>query len=108
MTPEIEPSIWKTASDYLWAAILIPVKMLWTKADNAVQKDDFKEFIRASKEADETLRQATIKLFDNAERDRERGRETMDRNNERMNQTMQMHANTIMHALAEIKSQCLK
>ncbi len=108
MTPEIEPTIWKQATEWLWTLLLVPVQVLWKKADNAVSKDDFKEFIRASKEADETLRQATIKLFDNAERDREKSREALDRSNERMNQTMQMHANTIMQAIADIKAQCIK
>ena len=68
--PSIDPSFWKQISAWLWALLLLPVAALWKKVDNAASKDDLKEFIKASREADEMLRETTKELFRNAEADR--------------------------------------
>lgn len=56
--------IWKAAFDYLWAIVLIPVGYVWKKVDNAVQKDDFKDFISRFDEHAKNDREVQAKLFD--------------------------------------------
>ena len=34
----------KHALNYLWAAFLIPLAIIWRRADNAVSKEDLKEY----------------------------------------------------------------
>ena len=69
-SPIEDPGLWKQISAWLWTLLALPVASLWKKVDNAVLKEDFKEFIKASREADETLRETTKELFRNAEADR--------------------------------------
>lgn len=35
-----DPGLWKTIVGYLWAIVLIPLKLLWDKVDKAASKDD--------------------------------------------------------------------
>lgn len=59
-----DPDFWKTAVNYLWGILLIPVGMVWKRVDNSVQKDDFKAFIdRFDKHCDND-REVQAKLFD--------------------------------------------
>lgn len=67
---EADPSFWQTISGWLWALLAIPLKMLWSKADNAASKDDLAEAIDAAAKASSEARQTMRDLFSNAERDR--------------------------------------
>ena len=59
-----EPDFWRTATDYLWGVLLIPVGMVWKRVDNSVQKDDFKDFISRFDEHVKNDREVQAKLFD--------------------------------------------
>lgn len=59
-----DPEFWKTAAQWLWAALLVPVGVLWKKADGAIQKDDFKEFISRFDQHCRDDRETQAKLFD--------------------------------------------
>ena len=54
---------WKDLFGYAWAVLLIPVAMVWKKADNAVQRDEFEKKTGKMLEHIE-------KLYENAEADR--------------------------------------
>lgn len=69
--PAPDPS-WKDLTSYLWAALLIPVGMIWRKAENAVSKEELETH---RKEDRENFRQ----LFANAEDDRKLVRDGFDR-----------------------------
>lgn len=55
-----DPGLWKTLSGYLWTSFLIPLKLLWDKADNSASKADVKT------------------LFANAELDRKENRKSFE------------------------------
>lgn len=57
-------------AQYVWGLLLIPLKMLWSKADNAASKEDLAAAIRATEEGAKEWRDVTRILFANAERDR--------------------------------------
>ena len=59
-----EPDFWRTATDYLWGVLLIPVGMVWKRVDNSVQKNDFKYFISRFDEHVKNDREVQAKLFD--------------------------------------------
>ena len=59
-----EPDFWRTATDYLWGVLLIPVGMVWKRVDNSVQKDDFKDFISRFDGHVKNDREVQAKLFD--------------------------------------------
>ena len=81
MSAESDPATWKSILDYLWAVVLIPLKMLWTKADNAASKEELKDGIESSQDAltralmsveksNDNWRKVTGELYANAESDR--------------------------------------
>lgn len=57
-----DPS-WKDFFGYAWAVLLIPVGMVWKKADGAVQRDEFEK--KTGK-----ILEHIEKLYENAEADR--------------------------------------
>lgn len=59
-----DPSFWQDAAKYLWSVLLIPVGVLWKKADGAIQKEDFKEFIARFDQHCRDDRETQAKLFD--------------------------------------------
>lgn len=67
---EQDPSFWQTISGWLWTLLALPLKMLWSKADNAASKEELKEAIEASAKAAQEARHTMRDLFANAERDR--------------------------------------
>lgn len=67
---ETDPGLWKDISGWLWAVLGIPLKMLWSKADNAASKTELKEAIKASEDASHEFRETLRSLFANAETDR--------------------------------------
>ena len=44
-TPELDPSIWKQMTEWLWAGLLIPVGALWKKVDGSASKTELKESV---------------------------------------------------------------
>ena len=46
-TPEIDPSIWKQMTEWLWGIVLLPIGVLWKKADGAASKVDLKDSVNA-------------------------------------------------------------
>ena len=65
-----DPSLWQTISGWLWAGLAVPMKMLWTKADNAATKEEIAKLMRDSEIAHGEFRTTMRTLFDNAEKDR--------------------------------------
>lgn len=65
-----DPSFWQQISGWLWAFLLIPVKMIWSKADNAATKEELAKAIDAAAKAAAEARATMRDLFTNAERDR--------------------------------------
>lgn len=63
---------WKDVANWLWAALLIPLGILWRKADNAVQKEEFER-------NKQTVREDIRQLYQNAEKDRQLMRDGFDR-----------------------------
>jgi len=59
-----DPEFWKSAVNYLWGLLLIPVGVVWKRVDNAVQKDDFKDFISRFDQHVRDDRETQAKLFD--------------------------------------------
>lgn len=70
-----DDSIWKWAVEHMWAPVGAGVGVIWamlnarivrteTKADKAVPKEDFRDYVEQDKEEHERLRQAQIKIFD--------------------------------------------
>lgn len=59
-----DPGLWKQAAEWLWAVLALPIATLWRKADNAVAKDDFKEYAREAKEERKEIRETMAKIFD--------------------------------------------
>lgn len=58
-----DPEFWKGVASWLWAALLIPVGVIWKKVDGSVQKEEFES---RSRQFREDIRQ----LYQNAEEDR--------------------------------------
>ena len=58
-----DPSFWQDAAKFLWAALLIPIGIVYKKADNAVSREEMETH---RKEDRENFRL----LFQNAEEDR--------------------------------------
>lgn len=79
MTPDTDPGLLREALQYLWAALLIPLKMLWSKADNAASKEDLAAAIRASEERAKEWREVARTLFNNAEKDRKDAADSRER-----------------------------
>ena len=50
MSLDPDPGFWKDISTYLWGLLAVPIKMLWSKADNAASKADLAEAIKATEE----------------------------------------------------------
>ena len=44
-TPEIDPSIWKQMAEWAWGVVLLPIGVLWKKADGAASKSELKETV---------------------------------------------------------------
>lgn len=80
-----DPELWKEAAKWLWAALLIPVGMVWKKVDGAVQKDDFKEFIERFDEHCKNDREVQAKLFDQARENEQRAQDRYERLLEQLN-----------------------
>ena len=68
-------TMWKWLADHLWAPLSAAIGALWLmlnarinrveqKAENAVDKDSFQQFVERDSEEHERLRQSTIKIFD--------------------------------------------
>ncbi len=70
MSVETDPSFWKQIADWAWAFLVIPLKMLWSKADNAATKEELAAAIDAAAKAASESRSTMRDLFANAERDR--------------------------------------
>jgi NH3-dependent NAD+ synthetase len=84
MSLDSDPGFWRQISGWLWAALTVPLGVLWKKADNALSKQEFKEFVTESKEVRKELRDSVLKLFENAEEDRRLTREAIHNMNNRM------------------------
>ena len=73
-----DPS-WKDFAGYLWAVLLIPVGMVWRKADNAASREELTAAVTEMKDAFETHRkedrESFHKVFANAEQDRKENRD---------------------------------
>lgn len=65
-----DPSFWQQISGYLWGLLAVPIKMLWSKADNAATKQELADAIKAASEGTREWRDVTRQLFANAEHDR--------------------------------------
>ncbi len=76
-----DPGFWQQAANYLWGVLLIPVGMLWKKADGAIQRDEFKEYAKEAREAHAELRESLRDLYRNAEADRKLVRDGFDQVN---------------------------
>lgn len=74
-TPEIDPSIWKQMSEWLWGAMLVPVGILWKKVDGAASKTELKESVSAigaaldrhaedDKQTRAEIRETQMKIFE--------------------------------------------
>ena len=50
-TPEIDPSIWKQMTEWLWAVLLLPVGALWKKVDNSASKEEIKDIVKSIKDS---------------------------------------------------------
>lgn len=72
-----DPDIWKTLSGWLWAALLIPMGVVYRKVDGVASKEDLETH---RKEDRESFRQ----LFQNAEDDRKLVRDGFDRLSDEM------------------------
>ena len=75
MSSETDPTIWRWLADHLWAPLTGVVAVVWAmlnarivrveeKADAAVPKPDFRDYVEQDKEEHERLRQTQIKIFD--------------------------------------------
>lgn len=85
--PNETNSILTTALEYIWAVVLIPLKMLWTKADNAVSRAELKDIIQNMDAKTNELRATTVKLFENAEHDRRNCRADFNRVQDEIHKT---------------------
>jgi hypothetical protein len=82
-----DPSFLQDVAKYLWSVLLIPVGILWKKADNAVSKDDFREYAKEAREAHLELRNSLRDLYKNAESDRKLVRDGFDAINQNINES---------------------
>jgi len=75
MSNETDPSLWKWLVEHLWAPVGAGVGVIWamlnariskveTKADVAVPKQDFRDYIERDQEEHERLRLTQAKIFD--------------------------------------------
>ena len=73
-TPEIDPSIWKQMAEWAWGVVLLPIGVLWKKADGAASKSELKDSVsnigealkRHSEDVKETrmeFRDTTAEIF---------------------------------------------
>lgn len=62
-----DPGIWHDVAKWLWAVLALPIATLWRKADNAVSKDEFKEYMREAREDRKEMRDTMAKIFDKIE-----------------------------------------
>lgn len=67
MSADSDPGIWKQLLDWAWAVLALPMASLWKKAEGAVSKDDFKEYMREAREDRQETRATMSKLFDKVE-----------------------------------------
>ena len=67
----MSPDDWKELAKFSWGLLLLPVGVVWKKANGSVQKEDFKESMRemtdALKEHSDRDRDTFIKLFEKLE-----------------------------------------
>lgn len=63
---------WQDVAKWLWGLFLIPLAILWRKADNAVQKEDFEKH-------KSVVREDIRQLYQNAEKDRQLVRDGFDK-----------------------------
>lgn len=75
-----DPSFWEIAAKWLWGVVLIPLGIIWKRADNAVQKPEF-ELNR------QTTRDDIRKLYENAEHDRKLVRDGFDQLSREIHET---------------------
>lgn len=72
------PDIWKQLSGWLWAALTVPIGILWKKADGAMQKEevtaivrDLKDVLKEHAERDEKVaaqqRETFLSIFEKME-----------------------------------------
>lgn len=65
---------WKEAAKWLWALLLIPVGIVWRKADGSMQREEFERHEKTFTESLESHRKEDREnfrdLFKNAEADR--------------------------------------
>ena len=75
MTTETDPTMWKWIVEHMWMPLSAAIGAVWAmlnsrisavekKADEAVQKSEFREYIARDEIAHEQLRQSVIKIFD--------------------------------------------
>lgn len=74
-----DPSLWQQISGWLWAVLVVPMKMLLTKVDSAASKEELAKAIRESEIAHGEFRTTMRTLFDNAERDRAKNSDNISR-----------------------------
>lgn len=74
MSIESDPGFWRLLGDWLWGLLLIPVGLVWRKADSAVSKAEFQEELQRhrneNREEHRDFRETMKELFNNAESDR--------------------------------------
>lgn len=83
----MDSGAWKELAGWAWALLVVPLKMLWSKADNAATKQDLADSIRASKDASDEFRDTVRTLFKNAETDRANNSRTHMEMQDRINRT---------------------
>lgn len=71
MSVEVDSTLWRDLGGYIWGLLLIPLKMLWSKADNAASKEDLAKAIRSAEAGATDARETMRLLFSNAEKDRQ-------------------------------------
>lgn len=55
---------WKELASWAWGLLLLPVGVVWKKADGAVQKDDFGKYAESVAKAIEKHAESDEKKFD--------------------------------------------
>ena len=79
MSTDLDPGLWKQLNSWLWGLLLLPLGILWKKADGAVQKDELskyaaevkdviKEHAANDEKVAERTRQSLIDIFERLEK----------------------------------------
>ena len=117
--PSVDSGILAKALDWLWAGVLALVGIIYKTNEKKLEKLDEKiehevrcARIELKSKADADDVKGALNhietLFANAETDRSKTRDMIEKASDRMNDIMQLNQREVMRAIADIKQSCVK